>query len=349
MEITVKEFREQYLPELEGEFQEKTQLHITEHRREIFQEVQQKMEQFIMFLGQFQQRFPIEIGEIQVALLQTSVHMGNPQIAVCCYDEDGILGNELLNVRFDVKWLFSEWENYKERITDKVNALNAQNYIRPEAITQMMWIQMEYLQACLYATLKYHLRNFGEMKGYEQLELSPRFRMTVGGYRDNCGVVYRVRNEIDLFMRSGDEKLDYCRFYEVVYNKKTFQKLKLNSTVFCGCEFIHCNFSEVVLRDAIFENCRFYHCNFENVDFCGATFEGTTIKKCAFKNTMWHMIPDDLPVLDVYKNVELNQSILEGLVFEESDICEIYAAQSDIKDITLIACKNDGVVFKEVE
>lgn len=349
MELTVMEFQEKYLPELEQQFQDRTQQYISNHRIDIFKKCQNQMEKFVLFMGQFQELLPVEVGEIQISLMHTSVHLKKPQFAVCAYDENGIFGNEIFNVRFNADWLFTEWDDYRKQIVDKIDSLNAQNCIREEAVTQMMWYSMAYLQDCLYITLKYHLRYFWTMKGYDHLILSDKFRMTVGGYRDSSKIVFMKTDEVDLFLCNPKDDLIYHQFYEAVYNKKNFKKLDLSATYFKNCEFVHCTFEDIHFLDAEFDECRFYHCTFENVDFSGVTFEDSTIKKCIFSNTAWNYNPENGVYKDIYKNVELIHSVMESVKFEKSNLCGIIPADSKIDDCEIIECEHDGTVFNEVE
>ncbi len=322
MEITIAEFKEQYFPLLQEQYHASLQRSITENRDQIITKLYQQAEGFLLFTNRFQKQIPIEIGEVQIALLQTSVHLHKPQIAFCAYDEAGILGREIFNIKYDAMWLFEGWEAYRESIREKVRELHAENYIREAAIQQMMWESMDFTIYCLYGITKYLFQEFFLMKGYDELLSTDHFRLSVGGYRDWSRTLYRKREKIDIFFKEEGEMLQYCRFENAVYNRKKFEKMDMSHTFFVDCEFVHSDFKEVIWRDAIFENCRFYHCKFEKVDFCGSTFRNVTMKKDTFKESVWEFQPDmEHPetIEDIYKPVEWEQCIKEELVFEEVD------------------------------
>lgn len=323
MEITLAEFKEQYFPALREQYHASLQSSITMNRDEIVKKLYKQAEGFIAFTGRFQKQVPVEIGEVQISLLQSSVHLNKPQIAFCAYDEAGILGREIFNIKYDAKWLFEGWETYREAIRAKIRELHAESYIREAAIEQMMWESMNFTMYCLYIMTKYLFQEFFKIDGYQELELTDKFRLSVGGYRDWSRTLYRNRQEVDIFFKEAKETLQYCRFQNAVYNHKNFEKLDLSHTFFTDCEFVHSDFRDVVWRDAVFENCRFYHCQFEQVDFCGSTFRDVTMKKDSFKQVTWEFEPDmEHPesVEDIFKPVEWENCVKEHLTFEEVEV-----------------------------
>lgn len=323
MEITLAEFKQQYFPELQEAYHAFLQKSMIENRDDIVKKLYKQAEGFIAFTNRFQKQVPIEIGEVQISLLQTSVHMGKPQLAFCAYDEAGILGREIYNIKYDAMWLFEGWETYRTAIRTKVSELHAENYIRESAVEQMMWESMNFTMYCLYAMTKYLFQEFFKIEGYRELDVTEKFRLSVGGYRDWSRTLYRERSEVDIFFKESREKLQYCRFQNAVYNHKKFEKMDLSHTYFTDCEFVHSDFRDVVWRDAIFENCRFYHCQFDNVNFCGSTFRDVTMKKDNFKNVIWEFEPDmEHPeqVEDIFKPVEWENCTKEYLTFEEVEV-----------------------------
>lgn len=269
MEITVKEFREKYFSELQDNYHTVIENNMNANRQSINQKLVKQMEGYIHFVTELQKSYPVEIGEIQMSFLYTSVYMGIPQIALTAYDEMGVLGNEITTVKYPAEWMMEGWDEYKNSILNKIKELHAQNYIREEAVNQMMKESIGFMIQCLYAVTKYLFIEFMQVKGYEELLLAEGFRLTVGGYRDWHKVLYQKKENVDLFFMDNNEKLEFCVFKEAVYQRKAFEKLNLSHTYFYDCEFVHSIFKEVDLKDAVFENCRFYYCSFEACDFCG--------------------------------------------------------------------------------
>lgn len=347
MEITIKEFKEQYLPMLQEQFHTKIQKNIESNGEVILKKLYKELEGVISFSVSFQKEIPIEIGEIQISLLQTSVVLGKPQIAFCVYNASGILGEEIYNLKFDAQWMFEPWQEYYDLLENKVLELHAENYIRKAALQQMMLESMDFIIYCLYAITKYHFIEFFRMNKYEELILADNFRLSVGGYRDWSRTLYRKCPPSDIFFGSEQKNFKYAIFNEAVYNQKKFENLELGKTYFYDCEFVHSYFSNTVLRDAIFENCRFYHCEFEKTDFCGATFRNVTMKKCTFTETIWNYVPDMERLEDFYKNVDLKSCVLEYISFNQSDLRGIRINDCQWKEIEIVECEKDDGVFEE--
>ena len=76
MEITIKDFKEKYLEELRDGYREVVQNNAMNNTRLVSQ-----MKGLLKFLAAYQKKTGIKIGEIQISLLQTSVFLGEPQIA----------------------------------------------------------------------------------------------------------------------------------------------------------------------------------------------------------------------------------------------------------------------------
>lgn len=348
MEITIKEFKEQYFPELQDQFHAKIQKSIEDNGEEIIARLRSELEGVVAFSISFQKEIPIEIGEIQISLLRTSIALNRPQIAFCVYNGDGLLGEEIFNVKFDGQWLLGPWQEYYKTLQNKVEELHAQNYIRKAAVEQMMQESIDFIIYCLYATTKYYFIEFFRMNRYDELILSDNFRLSVGGYRDWSRSLYRRTPQIDIFFGNDNKKFRYAIFKESVYNQKKFEKLDLEKTYFYDCEFVHSQFPETILRDAIFENCRFYHCEFSKTDFCGATFRNVTVKKCSIADSVWNYIPDLDNVKDLYKNVDLENCVLEYVDFIRSDLRGIQLKECQCKEINIVDCEKDENVFEVI-
>lgn len=348
MEITIKEFKEQYFPELQEQFHAKVQKNIKDNGKEIIKRLYNELEGVITFSISFQKEIPIEIGEIQISLLRTSVVLNQPQIEFCVYNSDGILGEEIFNIKFDAQWLLGPWQEYYKVLQDKVEELHSQNYIRKAALQQMMQESLDFIIYCLYAITKYFFIEFFRMNRYEELILADNFRLSVGGYRDWSRTLYRKTPQIDIFFGNDNKNFRYGIFEEAVYNQKRFENLDLEKTYFYNCEFVHSQFSNAILRDVIFENCRFYHCEFNKTDFCGATFRNVTMKKCSLAETVWNYLPDPENIKDFYKNVDLEHCTFEYIDFVQSDLRGIQLKECQYKEINTVDCKKDERVFEVI-
>lgn len=284
MEISIDEFKEQYLPPLKAKFHQDTTDSIMQNGERIKNSLREQMDMFVKLVVRLQQELPVEIGMIQVALLNTSLYLGKPQIAYTAYNKDGYFGQELLTVKRDAKWLFEAWDDYRASIENKVEELHAENYIRSEAVRQLAWESFPFLQSCLYVTSKYVFRDIEQFPEFGDMILIPNFFIRVGAYMDWGKIVYARRDEADIFFDVHKRDFSFHRFHKVVYSHKVFQYLDLSSTVFTECEFVYCKFENVILNDAWFRKCRIYYCTFENVKLLGLTLEQTTVKKTTFQN-----------------------------------------------------------------
>lgn len=320
MEITISEFKEQYLPKLREKFHTDVQRNIAEHRQEIAEKLEKQIEMFIHFVGTFQKSVPVELGEIQIALLYSSICMGNPQICISAYGQDKLLGEEILNIKYGCDWLFSEWDSYQESIEDTIKQIHAESYIRKSAVKMLMNESISYLTYCLYAVTKYQFAEFEQKGGYGELALTEDFQLTVGGYRDWCRTLYRRRPQVDIFMKEQDMPLTFCTFYGAVYHKKKFSNMDLSHARFYECEFVHCEFENVMLQDSIFENCRIYHCTFHETIFYGATFRKSILKKNQTEQISWDYETDYQHVEDLYKDVDFLECENDGTLFVKENV-----------------------------
>ena len=321
MEITINEFREQYLPKLQEEFHQKTQDSIIANVEMIKKKTHEQMDTFIKLLTVFQKKLPLEIGMIQVSLLNTSLYLGKPQIAYTAYDEEGLMGRELLTMKRDADWLFTAWDEYKDVLAAEVGKLHCEQFIRAEGIRQLAWESFPFLQTCMYATTKYVFRDMEQFSQFDDLLTADQFYVRVGAYMDWGQIVYLKEPETDIFFDRFRKKFRFCQFRQFVYNQKDFSKMDLSSARFKECEFVHCKFDEVDLNDAQFIDCRFYHCSFHNVKLYGATFERTTIKKSPFQDCSYVIDPNTSKpedFTDIYKPLEM----VDCTVDEESKIGE---------------------------
>jgi hypothetical protein len=299
MEISIDEFKEQYFPALQSKFHQDTTDFIVKNMDQIKKSLRGQMDMFVNLVVRLQQELPVEIGMIQVALLNTSLYLGRPQIAYTAYNRDGYFGQELLTVKRDAGWLFEAWDDYKASIENKVAELHAENCIRSEAVRQLAWESFPFLQTCLYVTSKYIFRDIEQFPEFGNMILNPNFCMRIGAYMDWGKVVYVRRNEADIFFDVHKKDFSFYRFHKVVYSHKVFQYLDLSSTVFTECEFVYCKFENVILNDAWFRKCRIYYCTFENVKLLGLTLEQTTMKKTTFQNCTTSIDGTSLPPKDM--------------------------------------------------
>lgn len=320
MEITITEFKEQYLSELREQFQLAVQKSILENRLTIAQKLEKQIETFLRFVGTFQKTVPIEVGEMQIALLYSSVCMGEPRICISAYGKDKLLGEEILNIKYRCDWLFTEWDAFQESIEAKIKEIHGENCIRKSAVKMMMNESISFLIYCLYAATKYQFMELDRMDGYNDLILSENFRLSVGGYRDWSRTLYRTRPEIDIFMQESDTSLNFCVFRGAVYNKKKFSQMELSHARFYECEFVHCEFDNIMMQDCIFDHCRIYHCSFERIVFCGATFRQCTLKKNQTKHVQWDYQLEDEPIDDLYKEVEFLECESDGTILEREGV-----------------------------
>lgn len=284
MKISIDEFKEQYLPALQEEFHQKTMEAIIREIEDVKKKMREQMNIFIKLAVAVQKQIPVEIGMIQVALLNTSLYLEKPQIAFTAYGKDGYFGEELLTMKRDAKWLFEAWEEYKTSISKEVENLHAEVCIRSEGVRQMAWESIPYLQTCLYAVTKYEFRDVDQFEQYDELLKAPGFSIRVGAYMDWGKVVHQEEEETDIFFDAMKRNFRFCRFRQVVYSHKVFKDMDLRAVKFTECEFVQCEFENVNLNDAWFQKCRIYHCTFKNVKLLGLTLEQTTMKKTHFED-----------------------------------------------------------------
>lgn len=342
MEITVEEFEEKYLPGLRGDFVQKTQENISGHMPKIQEKLKKNMTALLEILCMVQKEVPVSVGEIQIALLHTSVAVGAPRLSYIVYGENGYLGKEIMNIQYDAAWLFECWEEYGNALGGKVKELNAHNYIRYEAVQQMRRQSMEFLIQTLYVVCKYLFIGMDNMERYEDVLFTEDFRLTVGEYMDWRKALFKKRPETDIFFNTDKTPLSYGRFRTAVYSHKTFENMDLTAAVFADCEFVHCSFKNVVLNDVRFEGCRMYYCEFDNIKCWGMTIERCVLKKLKFADASWNFVPDINHLHDLYKPAEVYSCELEGITFHKSDIRGIVQDRNRISDVEIIECEGEN-------
>ncbi len=319
MEISIDEFKKEYFPPLKEEFHRKTMESIIKNGDSIRKRMREQMDLFIGLAITVQKEIPIEIGLVQVALLNTSLHLGKPQIAFTAYNEGGYFGQELLTVKRDAGWLFEAWEDYKNSIENEIAKLHAEAYIRSEGVRQLMWESFPFLQMCLFAATKYLYFNVDQFEKFEDLIKAPGFSIRVGSYMDWGKVVYRKEGEEDIFFDTRKKDFSFYRFQRVIYNQKVFKNMNLGSTKFSECEFVNCEFENVNLCDAWFEKCNIRNCTFENVKLLGLTLGQTTVKRTHFHDCITK-VNIDAPNPEDLENAYKPMEIVDCVFDEESKI-----------------------------
>lgn len=331
--ISIKEFEENYLPGLREDFVQKTQESISEHMPKIQEKLKKNMTALLEILCRIQTEVPVSVGEIQIALLHTSVAAGTPRLSYIVYGENGYLGREILNIQYDASWLFACWEEYGNALESKVKEINAQNNIRYEAVQQLRRQSTEFLIQTLYVVCKYLFVEMDQLERYGEVLFTEDFRLTTGEYMDWRKTLFIKRPETDIFFNTDKTPLNYGRFRTAVYSHKTFEDMDLTAAVFADCEFVHCNFKNVIMNDVRFEGCRMYYCEFDNVKCWGMTVEKCVLKKLKFTDTSWNFVPDINHLHDLYKPAEVYDSELEGITFHKSDIHGIVQDRNRISDM----------------
>ena len=312
MKITIDEFKKEYLEALQNVYHDRIVQNITADRDRTRTLFDNYMDTFLQIIQKFQEYYAMEIGEIQISLLSTSMALGTPQFAFTAYDANGMFGEEILTAKFNAGWYMDGWEEYHQAITEKCRECNALAYIHPEGMEQMMRESISFAVSCLAVVCKYLFAEFEQREGYEQIMWADGFRLTAGSYRDWSKLLYRKTPEADIFWSSRRKDFSFCHFQELVYNKKIFEKIDLSHAHFYGCEFVLCKFEETFLRDAVFDGCRFYHCSMDGVDLAGATIRNSTLKKCKLTHMNWDAEYDNPDkIKEFYKPFEMLENVVE--------------------------------------
>lgn len=319
-DITLKEFKKTYLPEIQKTFQRRTITSIQGQYVNIQRLLREQMTQFIAFCKKFQDNIPIEIGEIQVTLLYTSVMAGIPKLCYSAYDQMGVLGNEIFSMKLAADWLCTEWELYRTAIEKKITELHCQSYFGKEIVRWFMGDQLQFLSSNLYPVTKYLWNEPEDIELFSELKLSEEFRITVGSYRDEVDRVYQKRPATDIFMRDENAPLNYCKFENTIFKKKELAELDLAHAKFQKCQFIDCTFEHVRLNDTIWTDCRIQGCTFRRVTMFGITLKNVDMEKNIYDGVMInypydHCEPDDM--VEFYKGITVDHGTLEDNFSEQ--------------------------------
>lgn len=336
----LQEFRESCYVHTTADFLQQVSAYIESHDTQLLQQIQEYLEVFLRAVRKGQERLPIPVGSIQISLLKTSILLEKPQLQMDAFDEMGVLGNRLFSKGFPIPWLTEFWESYKEALMKNVADMKAQRFLSEERIENLMGENVDYLIAFLTGLLKYFFIQEGsKIAGIHDIEKADNFMISLGSYYDRQKMLYAELPEVDIFYNPQEEGLEFVSFHQKIYSRKEFKQLRLYHTRFVECQFVNCSFVETDLSDAYFDNCRFYQTGFENCTAYGSTFKNCIFDRVTITKVDFHYEGEaDHRVKDIYKPLDIYDSQLQQVSFQQCNLAYARVEESLVKDMRLEEC-----------
>lgn len=284
-------------------FLEKEIVYIQSHYEEIVQEIVVQMNRC---LGSIIEK-PIDL--ICISFMHTSLFFLQPKFRVSFFQAENLWEHAECEMEISADWLFHEWKG------------------EPATETEILKERNEIKSALIYAScvFKYALYNCSEFKNYSSLNRREELCIMFGEYKDWQYPIYWEKKEVDIFNNRNKDKLEFTRFNNKVYSRKTFRAFPMKQSRFMDCRFDHCRFDKTDLSDGLFVNCEFENIVFDQCTLYGITFdhcrfEKTTIQDCVF--TYQKQENKSLP--GIYQTSRFLECNVEQIDFKNSEISEVW-------------------------
>lgn len=325
MKISLDDFREKYFSPIAIDYMEKLAMHFIESQTVIFARLKEQMQLFMRFIATVQEKKIWGIGEIQISILYSSVLLGTPEMCVSVYDEDGVLGKEIISAKYNMDWMFQEWDVFEKKVQKQISELSAEHSIPKAAVQKLM---LECLNGVIkeFALLtKYHFREIDKWDGFENLNRSEKFIVTVGSYRDWANIVYEDAFVNDIVIEKERNDFSFINLSNVRIQNKRFTNKNFRMARFSKCVFANVEFEGDCFDDVLFSECMFRNCIFKKVTFYGAIFEKCDIYKnqcyqvyleLQEENFQKEKRDDGRYITELYRPTEFKSCNGDGSIFE---------------------------------
>lgn len=331
------EFRETHFQELWNEFYIKTGQRISSRRTEVFQLLKKQTEDFIAVILDLQKNIPVAVSNIQLSVLLTSVAAKAPAIRLEAFDQRGVVGEAFIAKEESAAWMFSEWEDFEQKLDEKVKALNWTNLITQEQIRQLKYENMAALIGGVAYMFKYEFAELDKFEGLDQILIAKPFRFSFGSYHDWQKVLYARKEEVDIFLQPDIKKLRFHQFKDAVFHNKVIEGRNFQHSIFRDC-----NFKDTVIKAVDFSDCLFENCIFDKVTMNKGAARGVSFRNCSISRTQIEgmdfsngsaVINDEL--LDIYRQSSMINCKLSKVNISNCNMQGIVVAECNSKEITV--------------
>lgn len=195
----IKEFENNEYKEISRLFISRTTDYIKENLKSICDGITQELDCFLENISLVQKKQPIPVGQITISLIRVSAWEKQKLIRFDAYDHEQLLGRNIAFEYIDAQWLFNAWDQYYEKLINKVKQTNNVRYMKDAAIRQMMNRSLKELAIILAMTLKYTLNDSDYLEHFEECIRSEGFIISAGEYMDWQKMLYAELPEVDIF------------------------------------------------------------------------------------------------------------------------------------------------------
>lgn len=242
--------------------------------------LQQDLKEACKHMAEYQKReLVIPVETISISFLNTSFYMKEPRLRILFFAQGMLWKEPLMHMDCDAAWLVKPLREYSGRLKE---------YAREQKKSRE-WIVVEerkMLRLLLKLTayfIKYDVMECGSSSELQGMFKCSEFLISFGEYMDWQLPLYMERENVDIFQCEKAVSLRYREFKDIVYRKKTFEKLDLTGARFINCRFERCRIEQVIWNDVLFKNCSFDDVKAEGGEICGTRYEGCLFHKCEEK------------------------------------------------------------------
>lgn len=242
---------------------------------DIAQVVKQKMSQVFESIGVVLEKRKCKVGDISISFLRQSAWEKKKRALIEVFDSFEIDKKLIFTDELDVNWLFTNWDLFKEDITESVKQQGLSRIIKEPYIIWMMEKELGNLASLFHAAIKSLLVDADELESFSKLIYDDGFRITAGEYGDWQNLVFFMPPQYNI-EEDTDIPLIYQHVYDMSYYGIDFKKKDLSCSKFVNCVFDSCTFEEVSLEQA-----RFVNCKFVKVDIINSSMKQTGFIQCS--------------------------------------------------------------------
>lgn len=276
----ITEFRENELPSAMKEFWVKTENYVTSNLDKILDVIEEALSSVFEKTAEAQKLGMPDAGQITISFLRVTAWEEKQRAVIDVYDTNQIIGKVIYSQDLDISWLFTQWTELHNSLTELSSKKGVGMYVNAPAIRLMMEEGLRELAGYLYGILKYALIDADSMNNYSEIRRKEIFYISAGEYQDWQKIVYAEVPDEDITDAPPDAELFFQKKENQVYKGITFSDINLMGSRFTNCLFSHCVFKNVNLNDV-----RFIGCTFKEAEFESGTMYGAAFYRCGLYNT----------------------------------------------------------------
>lgn len=339
-ETYIEMFEEKYYPDIFLQFGKETIQYFDEHYLEIKKEMEKEFRDYLDKLIEWQKSGKgYEISEITISFLYTSVDDYIPRLRLDSYGEIGrVYGESVLTGYLSAKWLVAKMDNFVSRLRACVEKQKLKRYIRAAEFEVLKLRAIRGILGYYSSRFKYIIKDVLDMKKLAKVQKTDIFVIEMGEYMDWQRVIFALLPEVDVFNCDSDTNLTFRRFHAITYEKKEFQKLIMNQSVFRDCTFRKCVINECEMLDCIFDNCTFEEVQIITSQMTGSLFIDCIMKQSQIEKTVFYGDKTIGHEIEYFEPAEFYQCVIFDSTFLECqmELCPVVDLEKD--NLQIVNC-----------